>query len=70
MVKTGRSEVKSPASLARDLGVSSRSEEEDGWGRRVRMKLMPNVYAVRVCLLKTTTLRIGSMPEMSKVGTH
>ena len=33
MVKTGRSEVKSPISPTRKLGVSSRSEEEDGWGK-------------------------------------
>ena len=33
VVKTDRSEVKSPASLTRVLGVSSRSEEEDGWGK-------------------------------------
>jgi len=70
VVKTDRSEVKSQASLTRDLGVSSRSEEEDGWGRRVRMKLMPNDHTVRVCSLKTTTFRMGSTPEMSKVGTH
>jgi hypothetical protein len=29
VVKTDRSEVKSPVSLPRNLGVSSRSEEED-----------------------------------------
>lgn len=31
-VKTGRSEVKPPISPSRDLGVSSGSKEEDGWG--------------------------------------
>jgi hypothetical protein len=34
------------------------------------MILMPNVDSVQVCSLKTTTVRMGSMPKMSKVGTH
>lgn len=63
LVKTGRSQLKSPVSL-------KRLEEEDGWGRRVWMILMPNVDTVHVCSLKTTTVRMGSMPKMSKVGTH
>jgi hypothetical protein len=41
MVKTGRSEVKSPISLTRDLGFTSRSEEDDVGG--VRTQLMLNV---------------------------
>ena len=57
-MKTGRSEVKAPISLSSKLGVSSGSEEEeDGWGRE--MKLMTKVYFVQVCSLKTTTVKIG-----------
>ena len=39
-------------------------------GKVVRMMLMPSVYSVQVCSLKTTTVRMGSIPKMSEVGTH
>jgi len=50
VMKTGRSEVKPPISLSSVLDFSSRSEEEgeDGWGKKARMKLLWNVYTVRV----------------------
>ena len=33
VVKTGRSEMKPPITPSNKLGVSSGSEEEDGWGK-------------------------------------
>jgi hypothetical protein len=51
------------------LSQGQKHKKTDG-GKQVRMKLMSEVYTVQVCSLKTTTVRMGSMPKMSKVGTH
>ena len=57
VVKTARSDAKPPISPSSELGISSGSEEEDGWGKKVRMKLVPDVYSVLLCSLKTTTVK-------------
>jgi hypothetical protein len=60
VVKAAGSEVKPLISPSSELGVSSGPEEEDGWGeRKLSMKLMPIVYTVQVCFLKTTTVKNG-----------
>lgn len=59
-MKTGRSGLKSPVSSSNTLVVSSEPEdEEDGWKKKVKMKLMPNDYTVQVCSLKATSLKNG-----------
>lgn len=46
-MKTGKSGLKSTISSSSDLVVSSESEdEEDGWNKKVKMKLIPNDYTV------------------------
>ena len=57
VLKIGKSEVNPLLSPSGELGVSSGSEEEDGWGKKVRMKLMPVVYTAQVCSLKTMTVK-------------
>jgi hypothetical protein len=39
-------------------------------GKRVRIKLMLNVYSVRVCSVRTTTTKNGFDTKMSQVGTY
>lgn len=58
VLKIGKSEVNPLLSPSGELRVSSGSdEEEDGWGKKGRMKLMPIVYTAQVCSLKTTTVK-------------
>ena len=39
-------------------------------GKESEAEVDANCLCCAVCLLKTTTLRMGSMPEMFKVVTH
>jgi hypothetical protein len=57
-MKTGRIGLKSEIWSSNALVVSSESEDEEGgWKKKVRMKLMPNDYIMQVCSLKTTTMK-------------
>ena len=59
VLKTGTSGVERAMSPSSKLGVSSGSEEEGGWEKEVRKNLISNVYIVRVCSLKVTTVKNG-----------
>jgi hypothetical protein len=58
VVKTGRSEVKPPISPSSEL-VVPQSPKKMVRGKKVTTKLMPNVYTVQVCSVKTTTVKQG-----------
>lgn len=59
VVKTGRSGVKPPNSPSSELGVSSGSEDEGGWGKESEDELMRIVYTVQICSPKSTTAKSG-----------
>ena len=67
MVKIRRSEVK-PFSPSCELGASSGSEEEDGWGEESEDEVDAECLYCAICSLKTTTVKNGFDAKKSAVG--
>jgi hypothetical protein len=66
VVKTRRREVK-PFSPSSELGASSWSEEEDGWGKESEDEVDAGCLYCAVCSLKTTTVKNGFDAKKSTV---
>jgi len=61
-------DMKPPTAPSSEWGVSRVQKKNKDDGKRVRMKLMSNVYAVGVCSVRTTTKKNGFDTKLSEMG--